>query len=165
VFSCCLARSFLDIGHAETTQVFGKGTTFNIGEHGRRIRTVKVGVSGRSQNDFALLRQELDWFLFSELQSKILRTLDTPKRLKYSVKVQPTPSSQRPTLNIQCSQRQFEVRRWTLDLSRSALETPSHHSTRHFSSREPFFVSHKRFPPRKAFSFRPRSIPFGSRVK
>src|SRR5437879_6383564 len=36
------------------------------------------------------------------------------------------------------------------------------HNTRHFSLLEFFLVSHRRIPPRNAFSFRPRSIPWGN---
>src|SRR5437867_9902259 len=36
------------------------------------------------------------------------------------------------------------------------------HNTRHFSLLEFFLVSHRRIPPRNAFSFRPRSIPLGN---
>ena len=50
-------------------------------------------------------------------------------------------------------------------LVNTSNEVGSDYSTRHFISREFLLVSHKRFPPRNAFSFRPRSIPFGNRVK
>jgi hypothetical protein len=51
------------------------------------------------------------------------------------------------------------------EMRRALLATRGFHvySTRHFSSRELLVVSHKRIPPSSAFSFRPRSIPFGNR--
>ena len=47
---------------------------------------------------------------------------------------------------------------------RSSAHTDSQ-STSQFSSRERFLVSHKRTPPRNAFSFCPRSVPSGKRPK
>src|SRR5207249_6543285 len=60
--------------------------------------------------------------------------------------------------------RSPKQRKRLLRLCRSPAHT-HRHSTSHFSSRERFLVSHKRTPPRNAFSFCPRSVPSGKRPK
>jgi hypothetical protein len=78
-------------------------------------------------------------------------TLDALKHLKYSVNVH-----QRRIFNS------GELHSM-LDVECSALK--NYHTASHFSSQECFLVSHRRIPPRNAFSFCPRSVPSGKRLK